>query len=137
MKRILYLLSALSFAVIISSYLMNSNVIADEKKTAAKSAETYEMSEYDRMADTIIALVSTNVRPDAWDATDVLKLSTSLRDDNPCKYYLTVSASIIYGKKTRLFLLAPLGACGIRFYNSVSLDLYGDMIYIIFWKTMI
>jgi len=32
-QRFLYLLSALSFTVIISSYLMNSNVIADEKKT--------------------------------------------------------------------------------------------------------
>ena len=37
MKRFLYLLSALSFTVIISSYLMNSNVIADEKKTAEKT----------------------------------------------------------------------------------------------------
>ena len=34
MRRILCLLSALSFAVIISGYVMNSNIRADEKKAA-------------------------------------------------------------------------------------------------------
>ncbi len=38
MKRILYLLSVLSFAVIISSCLLISNVIADEKKTERQQA---------------------------------------------------------------------------------------------------
>ncbi len=37
MKRILYLLSVLSFAVIISGYVMNSNIRADEKKAAEKT----------------------------------------------------------------------------------------------------
>jgi len=37
MRRILYLLSAVIFVTIISGYVMNSNVLADEKKAAEKT----------------------------------------------------------------------------------------------------
>jgi len=43
MKRILYLLSVLSFAVIISGYVMNSNIRADEKKAAVWVKKTWEL----------------------------------------------------------------------------------------------
>ncbi len=47
MKRIVCLLSALSFTVIISSCLLISNVIADEKKTEGqKTAENITAKDY-------------------------------------------------------------------------------------------